>query len=344
MLKTAVIGVGNMGSSHVRVLAQMDTVRLAALADVHEDAIQRATRTYRLAAYIDYREMLDKEKPDFVSIALPTEHHAEAAIEAIQRGIHVLVEKPLALNKFEGQRMIDEADKHGVKLMVGHIERFNPAIIEIRQRLAEEQLGKVFQIHCRRLSPFPPRIRDVGVVLDLATHEIDAMLHLVGGEVERVYAEIERKAHDQCEDILSGLVRFRNGVIGVLDVNWLTPTKVRQLAVLGERGMYLADYLTQDVYYYENDANGDNGGPMWDALAVFAGVREGRMVKLHFQKREPLRAELESFADAVREDLDPVVSGQDGLAALELANALIESGTTHSPVQLASTGEALCQS
>jgi len=178
--------------------------------------------------------MLDREKPDVVSIAVPTERHAEVASEAIARGVHVLIEKPLALTAEDARRVIELAAVHGTRLMVGHIERFNPAIRAIRERLARQELGRLFQVHSRRLSPFPNRIQDVGVVLDLATHEIDAMRSILGSEVRRVYAEIDRKAHSHCEDLLSGLLRFADGVIGVLDVNWLTPTKVRQLAVVGE--------------------------------------------------------------------------------------------------------------
>jgi predicted dehydrogenase len=261
-----------------------------------------------------------------VSFVVPTEYHAAVACEVIGRGIHVLIEKPLALSMAEGQLIIDMAAQCGTRLMVGHIERFNPAIVELQRRLERQELGRVFQVHARRLSPFPGRVRDVGVVLDLATHDIDVMRCLVGSEVERVYAEIERKAHATCEDLLSGLLRFHNGVVGVLDVNWLTPTKVRQLSVTGEGGMYLVDYLTQDVYWYKNTPVAGE----WDALNVLRS--EGDMVKVHFQKKEPLRAEIESFVEAVAEDRDPRINGKDGLIALDLAQKLVISGTSHTPV------------
>lgn len=344
MLKGAVVGAGNMGRNHIRIHAQMDSVDLVAVADLNKDAIRRAANTYRLTPYTDYRQMMDIEKPDFVSIALPTTQHAKAVCEAVERGVHVLVEKPLAVDRVEGRQMIDRAKEHGVKLMVGHIERFNPAILEIKKELGNQRLGRVFQVHSRRLSAFPARIQDVGVVLDLATHEIDAMRCLLGQEVERVYAEIERKAHRRCEDMLSGLLRFRNGVVGVLDVNWLTPTKVRQLTILGEQGMYLADYLTQDVYWYKNGFDPNGAADQWNTLPVYRGVNEGEMVKLRFRKKEPLGAEIESFVAAIIEDREPEVTGEDGLAALELAQALIESGHTHAPIYMNSTDEASCRS
>ncbi len=328
MLRAAVIGVGMMGRHHVRLYAEMEEVELVAVADTDEAVAQRVGRSYRLKVYTDYRDMVDGEGPDIVSIAVPTQHHAEVACEVMRRGVHVLVEKPLTLTMAEGQQIIDIAESEGVKLMVGHIERFNPAIIEIKRRLKKQELGRVFQVHARRLGPFPDRVGDVGVVLDLATHDIDVMRYLLGSEVERVYAEIERKAHESCEDLLSGLLRFSNGAIGVLDVNWLTPTKVRQLAVLGERGMYLADYLTQDVFWYKNSESSSD----WHTLSIFDGVGEGDMVKVLIQKKEPLRAEIESFLAAVIEDLEPQVNGRDGLVALDLAQKLIESGRRHLPV------------
>jgi UDP-N-acetylglucosamine 3-dehydrogenase len=327
-LRAAVLGVGAMGRSHARVYAEMENVKLVAIADPDPRVADRVAGSYGTTAYTDYRELLDREKPDLVSIAVPTTRHLEVALETIGRGIHVLVEKPLAFSLDEGRKIIDAAESQGVKLAVGHIERFNPAVVEIKRRLGEQELGRVFQIHARRLSPFPGRVHDVGVTLDLATHDIDVMCHLLDSEVTRLFAETERKAHASHEDLLSALLRFANGAIGVLDVNWLTPTKVRQLSVLGERGLFLADYITQDVYWYRNGGEGGH----WDALEVFRGAWEGEMVKLHFPKREPLVAELESFLAAVLTDSEPEVSGADGLAALDISRLLTESGKHSAPM------------
>ena len=153
MIKAAVIGVGMMGRHHVRVYAEMEDVELVAVADTDKATLQRTTRIYRVSAYTDYRDMLDREKPDVVTIAVPTQLHCEVACETMRRGVHVLVEKPLALTQAEGQRIIDMAARHKVKMMVGHIERFNPAVVEIKRRLARQELGRVFQVHARRLSP-----------------------------------------------------------------------------------------------------------------------------------------------------------------------------------------------
>lgn len=338
-MKAAVIGAGVMGFNHSRVYAELDDVELVAVADPELEACRRVSSVYRPRAYGDYREMLDRERPDLVSVAVPTALHVEVACEAMSRGIHVLVEKPLSLTLHEGEVIIDAARQFGVKLFVGHIERFNPAVTELRRRLRAQELGRIFQVQARRVSPFPGRVQDVGVILDMATHDIDVIRHLLGSEVERVYAETARMAHASREDLLSATLRFTSGVIGVLDINWLTPTKVRQLAVLGEGGMYLTDYLTQDVYWYKNTAVTDSS---WDSLRVFRGAVEGDMVKIHFNKKEPLRAELEAFVTAVREDLEPEVNGMDALIAVDLGLTLAESGRCNRPMTPSLVRQSAC--
>jgi predicted dehydrogenase len=249
----------------------------------------------------------------------------------MEAGCHVLIEKPIAASEEHAEGMIARADALGRKLMVGHIVRFDPAIQALKGRLEVDELGRVFQIRCRRLGPFPPRVRDVGVVIDLATHDLDLVRYVTGQEVMRVYAETQQEVHSAYEDILVGTVRLANGTIGLLDVNWLTPTKIRELTVMGERGMFLVDSLTQDLYFYEN-AEANNG--YWDAMSLLRGVSEGRMIRYPVRKFEPLRAELEQFVQAVMDDCPVPVGGADGLAALRLAHALVRSASEGRPVIL----------
>jgi UDP-N-acetylglucosamine 3-dehydrogenase len=324
-LRAAVVGIGQMGRHHARVYRAIEGVDLVAVADTNREALERATRGTLAQAYTEYQVMLDEQKPDLVSVAVPTRLHAEVVAETIRRGIHTLVEKPLAATIEEGQQIAALAEQHGVLLSVGHIERFNPAIVEVKRRLDERELGQLYQMHARRLSPFPARIQDVGVILDLATHDIDMMRFLLGADVERLFAEVTRKVHRSHEDLLSGLIRFSNDVLGVLDINWLTPTKIRQLTVTGGGGMYLIDYIAQDLYWYKNA----NVAAEWDAISVMRGPSEGDMVKIQIQKREPLHVELETFVAAVREGRPAPVSGRDGIETLNLAQKLIESGLTH---------------
>ena len=320
MLKVCVIGMGNMGKNHARVLSDLPGVDLTAVAEARP---WTSKPPFGAKVYEDYRVMLDEQKPDAVVVAVPTELHMSVACDAMERGIHVLVEKPIARNLEEAGIMIETAKKKGVKLMVGHLERFNPAVAEIKRCVGAGELGRIFQLSARRISPFPPRIQDVGVILDIATHDIDAMHFITGGRVTRAVAETARKAHKTCEDMVSALLRFSTGEIGVIDVHWLSPQKIRQLSVVGEGGMVVADYLSQDVCFYKNGRVNES----WTPASHFSGAVEGDMVKTYIPKREPLRIEHEQFVDCIVGNKVPYVSGEDGKAALAVALRLIESGS-----------------
>jgi UDP-N-acetylglucosamine 3-dehydrogenase len=319
--RVAVVGAGAMGRNHLRVLNDLEQAALVGVADAVAATAQRAARLVGIRAYTDYRELFDSEKPDALVIAVPTVMHREVTLEAISRGIHVLVEKPIAFTVAEGQEMLSAAESAGVLLTVGHIERYNPAIIELHRRLRNAELGRVFQMHARRLGPFPPRVRDVGVVIDLATHDVDIMRFLSGSDVNRVFAETARQIHTEHEDLVSGLLRFTDGSIGVLDINWLTPTKIRELMITGERGMFHVNYLTQDLYFYENNYVKSD----WDTISNISGVSEGDMIRLRIDKAEPLKVELDRFIRAVRGEEVEIMPGADGLAALEIVHKIVEA-------------------
>jgi predicted dehydrogenase len=210
--------------------------------------------------------------------------------------------------------------------MVGHIERFNPAIIELKRRIEANEIGKIFQINARRLGPFPARIRDVGVIVDLATHDLDIMRYLTGHEGKRVYAEAKREVHTSKEDLFSGMVRFDDDTLGVLEINWLTPTKIRELYVTGERGMFRADYLTQDLFFFEN---AELNGGTWSPVSVLRGVSEGSMTRFAIKRKEPLRAELDAFVAAACGENQRAANGVDGASALALALALVDAASCH---------------
>ncbi|MFC2023126.1 Gfo/Idh/MocA family oxidoreductase [Chloroflexota bacterium] len=321
-LRAAVVGLGAMGRHHARICAEMAEVELVAVADPDPAALSQAIARHHTRGFSDYRAMLEAEKPDFVSLAVPTRLHYSIASDLIERGIHVLVEKPIAISVEEGRKLIEQARVCGVKLSVGHVERFNPVVVALKQHLDEGRLGRLFHISVRRISGFPPRVQDVGVAVDLATHDLDVMRHLVGAEVTRVSAETLQALDRPYEDMLCGLLRFGNGVLGLLNVNWLSPIKIRELMVLGERGMFMVNYLTQDLHFYENGPQDSN----WESIQVFRGVSEGQMIRYPVSRREPLRMELESFVDSLQKDKPFPVSGNDGLQALVLAHLLVEAG------------------
>jgi UDP-N-acetylglucosamine 3-dehydrogenase len=314
-LRAGVVGLGMMGRNHVRVWDELITdVELVAVADPDADAVQRATQGRAMRGYQSVGQMLSAESLDLLSVVAPTSLHLEIALEALHAGVHVLVEKPIASDRSEAEQMIAAARDARRLLTVGHIERFNPAIRELRRRLSAGELGRVFEINATRLGPFPARIRDVGVVVDLAPHDLDVMRYLLGSEPIRLYAETEQRIHTDHEDLFVGIMKFDNGAVGVLDINWLTPTKKRTLSVTGERGMYVADYIAQDLVFFPNPAD--------------ASVAEGEMVRRHVERREPLVVELEAFARAVREGGPPPVDPHEAMVALLLARTMVDAART----------------
>lgn len=335
MISFAVVGVGSMGRNHARVLQSMPGVHLAALVEPNEAIGREVARLHGGTLHASLASLLAGDLPTAAIVAVPTQEHFATARALIERGVHVLVEKPITATEEEGVALTQLAADRGVVLGVGHVERFNPAVLALKAHLAKGALGRVFQVRATRIGPFPARIRDVGVALDLATHDIDLMRWLLGAEVVRVYAESKREVHTSNDDLVSALLRFADasgseGVLGTLEVNWLTPTKCRELTVTGERGMFRVDYLTQDLSFFENASAPIAAG--WPEMSVLRGVSEGTMTRFQVPKKEPLRAELEAFVAGIGGDRSGIVSGQDGVRALRVARALTESSRTKQTV------------
>lgn len=312
-LRAAVIGLGMMGANHARVLNELPEVDLEAVTDVDSAAVERVTAGRTARGYSDVEAMLKRERPDLVVVAVPTSLHMPITLRVLEAGAHVLVEKPIAAEPAEAEAMIAAADAAGRMLTVGHIERFNPAIRELSRRLDDGEIGRIFQVRASRLGPFPARIRDVGVVVDLAPHDLDVMRYLLHSEPIRLHAETEQRIHTDHEDLFTGLIKFASGAVGLLEINWLTPTKVRTLSVTGEHGMYVADYLTQDLVFYAN--------PDQEL------VTEGEMTRRAVRRREPLAVELSEFVSAVRDGGPPPVAPRDAVIAMVLARAMVDAAT-----------------
>lgn len=311
-LRAAVVGLGNMGRNHLRILRELPQTELVAICDASRTALTRYSDDSNLRLYDDYRRLLAEEDLNMITVAVPNRLHYDVTLAAIERGVHVLVEKPVAATVAEGLAMKQCAEEAGVKLAVGHVERFNPAVIEMKRQLQRGTLGRVWQIHATRINPFPQRVRDVGVVHDLAPHDIDVMRYLLESDVERLSAEIRRGINTPHEDMVAGLLRFTDGTIGVININWLSPIKMRHLAVLGEKGMLSMDYVTQEITFYE-DGHADP--------ARTAALR------IPVDKGEPLKLELAAFASAILNDTEPAVSAADAIIALYLADCLVEAAT-----------------
>ncbi len=334
-LRVGLAGLGSMGRNHLRHLASREDCRLAAVADPDPAVLADAIAKTGAAGFADPLAMIAEAALDAVVVAAPTTAHAALTLAAIERGLPVLVEKPLAANVEEGLELVGAARVRGVPLQVGHVERFNPAVLELGRRLEKGWVGTLYSIASRRAGPFPARIRDVGVTIDLATHDADILCWVAGERPTRLYAETAQRVHTGHEDLLFGLLHFPSGATGMLDVNWLTPAKRRQLSVVGEAGMFELDYLTQRLTF----TSADVGSPTM--IDGYATTFEGNVVVLDVASHEPLAAELDAFLDVARSGGRPVVDGEDGLWALAIAAGLLRAAAESRPMDLAGFGERI---
>ncbi len=328
-LRVGLAGLGSMGRNHLRHLSSREDCVLAAVGDPDPGVLADAVAKTGATGFADPLVMIEEAGIEAVVIAAPTTAHSPLALAAIERGLPVLVEKPLAATVEEGIELVAAARARGVPLQVGHVERFNPAVLELGRRIAKGWVGTLYSITSRRAGPFPARIRDVGVTIDLATHDADILSWVAGERPTRVYAETAQRLHATNEDLLFGLLHFPSGATGMLDVNWLTPAKRRQLTVVGEAGMFELDYLTQRLTF----TSADVGSPT--IIDGYATTFEGNVVDVDVASREPLAAELDAFLAVARDGGRPVVDGEDGLWALAIASGLLQAAAEARPVDLA---------
>ena len=316
-VNVAVIGIGAMGKNHARVYSELNGVKLVAVADVNEGAEETAKR-HNCRFYKDYREMLKKENIDAMSIAVPTKLHTDVTLDAIRAKKHVLIEKPITDNIKDAEELIREARQNKVKLMVGHVERFNPAVQRLKEIIDEGRLGKLTSMIARRVGLFPPRIKDANVIIDLAVHDIDIFHYITGTEPKEVYSSSGRALINKREDYAELFLKYE-GVTGFIQVNWITPIKIRNLSITGTKGYAELDYLTQELVLYES--NYKNG---YDDFGDFI-VKFGKpnKVEIGVEQKEPLKAELEHFIDCVKNGKEPSVNGETALAALKVALSVV---------------------
>jgi UDP-N-acetylglucosamine 3-dehydrogenase len=312
-LRVGVIGVGTMGSNHARVLAGLSGVNLVGVADPDRGQRDLVTRVLGCPAVNDFESLL-RLGVDAVTIAAPTHLHHEIALACIGRGIHVLVEKPIASTVEEGRDIIAAAQRAGVTLMVGHVERFNPAVIAIKEAIRGED---ILSIGITRVGPFPPRMSNVGVVIDLAVHDIDLIRWFTDSDIVEVQPQLSSAVAER-EDIALLQFRTASGVLAHINTNWLTPFKARQVTV-ATRGKYVTgDLLTREVkecFGFQPD-----------------GAYSMRHVSVGHE--EPLRAELLAFIAAVRDGKPAAVTGEEGVASLEIATRCLEGRPTQAAAPL----------
>jgi predicted dehydrogenase len=315
------IGLGMMGRHHARVLGSLDGVDLVAVADPAGDPHGVAPGHDVHATVSELIEI----GIDYCVVAVPTIYHEEVGMALAAAGVHALIEKPLAPDTASATRLTEAFEKHGVIGAVGHIERYNPSLQEARRRIANGDLGKVFQIATRRQGPFPPRIADVGVVKDLATHDIDLTAWVAQQPFEWVQARTAHRSGREHEDLVAAVGQLADGTVTSHLVNWLTPFKQRETVITGERGAFVCDTLTADLTFYANGTQDTT----WDDVANFRGVSEGDVIRFAIPKPEPLRVEHEAFRDAVLGKEADIVTMRQGLNTVRIADQMLAAANAN---------------
>ncbi|MFJ4961195.1 Gfo/Idh/MocA family protein [Streptomyces sp. NPDC088729] len=329
-LRAGLIGLGSMGRHHARVLAGLDGVELAAVVDPMGDTNGWAQG----ATVLDTVEELIARGVDYAVVACPTALHEEVGLQLAEAGVSALIEKPLADTVEGARRLVEAFESRDLVAGVGHIERCNPALLSLRSRLENGELGDVYQVVTRRQGPFPHRIADVGVVKDLATHDIDLTGWVTGQEYASIAAHTVSKSGRPHEDMVSAVGQLADGTMVNHLVNWLSPLKERFTSVTGDRGCFIADTLTGDLTFHSNASVATE----WEALRAFRGVSEGDMIRYAIPKREPLLVEHELFRDAVRGETSDICTLRQGLRTVEVAASLLESADSGRTV-IFKTGE-----
>ncbi|WP_328906470.1 Gfo/Idh/MocA family oxidoreductase [Streptomyces sp. NBC_00234] len=327
LLRAGLIGLGSMGRNHARVLHALEGVELVAVADPVADA-DSAPGTVPVVRSV--AELAD-QGIDYAVVACPTALHEEVALDLAERGIHALIEKPIAPSVRSAEIITSAFRERGLVAGVGHIERFNPALRELRTRLDLGELGDVYQVVTRRQGPFPARIADVGVVYDLATHDIDLTAWLTNSRYESVSSATVSRSGRTHEDMVAFVGHLSSGAVTSHLVNWLSPLKERVTIVTGEHGCFVADTLTADLWFYANGSQATE----WEGLRQFRGVSEGDVTRYAIVKREPLLVEHETFRDAVLGKEADIVTLEQATGTVAVAEAVLESATTRTGVHLA---------
>ncbi|AXG77827.1 Gfo/Idh/MocA family protein [Streptomyces paludis] len=319
-LRAGLIGLGSMGRHHARVLAGLEGVQLVGVVDPMGDKHGAAQGVPVLSTV----EELLEAGVDYAVVACPTALHEQVGLQLAGAGVPALLEKPLADTVEGARRLVEAFESRGLVAGVGHIERCNPALLSLRARLEAGELGDVYQVVTRRQGPFPHRIADVGVVKDLATHDIDLTGWVTGRDYTSISAHTVSKSGRSHEDMVSAVGRLTDGTMVNHLVNWLSPLKERFTSVTGERGCFIADTLTADLTFHSNAAVTTE----WEALRAFRGVAEGDMIRYAIPKREPLLVEHELFRDAVLGAPSDICTLRQGLRTVEVAASVLESAAT----------------
>lgn len=311
-LGVAVIGTGQWGKNHARVYKELSSTELVAVCDVNVERAKAMAAQYGVKAYSDSTQMLKDREIEAVNVCTWSTILAKEAKKALNAGKHVLVEKPMATTPQQAQKLVKAAQENGLHLTVGFLMRFIPGLQLIRQSVEDKKIGDLVCVTAKRVSQWPERIGDVGVVKDTAIHDIDVMRFISNQDPVSVYAKMGSMRIKKFEDYAQIMLTYKNGESAFIESNWLTPYKTRMLTATGSEGIMRLDYITQDLWIEQKT--------------------ETVQPRLPFQ--EPLKAELQHFVDCIVEKKKSIVTGEDGVKALEIATAAIQSSSKNRAIQL----------
>ena len=311
-LNVAVIGTGFWGRNHARVYRELPSTELVGICDVNAERAKIVAEQFDAKAYTSSSRMLKNKEIDAVSICTWSTVLAKEAFKALNAGKHVLVEKPMATNTRQAEQLIKIAEESALHLTVGFLMRFIPGLQHIRRAVEKKEIGELVCVTAKRVSQWPERIGDVGVVKDTAIHDIDVMRYISNESPTSVYAKTGSMRHRQFEDYAQLMLTYEDEKSAFIESNWLTPYKTRTLTVTGSDAIMRLDYITQDLW--------------------IESAKESLQPRYPFQ--EPLKLELQHFAECITEKKKPIITGSDGLEALTIAEAALQSSARNKMIKL----------
>jgi UDP-N-acetylglucosamine 3-dehydrogenase len=311
-LGVALVGTGFWGKNHARIFNELEDTELLAVCDINAERAKNVAEQFNVKAYTSVGKMLQRKDIEAVSICTWSTKLAEGASIALKAGKHVLVEKPMATNVKQAEKLLETAEERGLHLTVGFLMRFIPGIQNIRDSIENETIGNLVCATAKRVSEWPERIGDVGVVKDTAIHDIDITRYLFDEEPTAVYAKTGKMKNKKFEDYAQIMLTFESGKSAFIESNWLTPYKTRTLVVTGSKAIMKLDYITQEL--------------------TIEDAKETMQPRYPFQ--EPLKLELQHFANCVLKKEKPLITGVDGLKALQIAEAALKSSATGRMIKL----------
>jgi UDP-N-acetylglucosamine 3-dehydrogenase len=314
-MNVAVIGTGQMGTNHVRTYASIKGVNLVGIAEVNTQVGKLLAKQFKTKFYKDYKKMLKEEKIDAVSVCVPTRLHYEVAKHTISNKVNTLLEKPIATNVTEGNKLLLLAKKNKVKFLVGHIERFNPAVKKVKEMIDGDELGDIIAVVARRVGGFPPQIDDTNIAVDLSIHDIDIVNYLLNDLPQKIYLNKQKNHITKREDSAEFFLKYKK-TSAFLQANWITPVKIRKLNITGKEGYLEMDYVSQEIEYYRSNYRKfkKNFSTFSDYVLEFS---KPKRTKISISKQEPLKEEILYFLDCVKNDIQ--IDSKFAVQALKIA-------------------------